>query len=97
MLDKYLKEKAVYYVNESAYDGFVGNRQDYHDYKTLKSCGATREEDKFFTELHYRKVPIKGGQILVLAPREYQNLPTEEYVHWSGYRVLDNDLKHLQL
>ena len=97
VLDKYHQKKNIYYVNDSAYDGFVGNRQDYHDYKTLKSAWAVRENDRFFTELHYRQVPIKGGLVLVLIPEQYQNLPTEEYVHWSGYRIRDNQLRHLQL
>jgi excisionase family DNA binding protein len=97
VLDKYYKKKDVYYINDSAYDGYVGNRQDYHDYKTLSSIGAVMEGDRFFTELHYRKVAVKGGYILTITYEQYMNLPKEEYMHWSGFRVPDNQLRHLQL
>ena len=96
-LDKYYQKKDIYYINDSAYDGFVGSRQDYHDSKTLKSIGAVMAGDKFFTELHYRKVPVRGGFVLTITYEQYDNLPPEEYVHWSGYRVSENQMKHLQL
>ncbi|MFA5793921.1 MAG: helix-turn-helix domain-containing protein [Candidatus Brocadiia bacterium] len=96
-LDKYYKRKDLYYVKDSAYDGFVGSNQDYHDFKTLKSIHADMPNDKFFAELHYRKISVQGGFILALTPKQYENLPTEEYVHWSGFRVPDNQLRHLQL
>lgn len=97
VLDKYYKKKDVYYVNESAYDGFVGNRQDYHDYKTLRSLNAIKKGDIFFAQLHYRKVTVKGGYILTITYEQYANLPKEEYAYWSGFRVPDNQLRHLQL
>jgi excisionase family DNA binding protein len=96
-LDKYHKRKDVYYVKDSAYDGLVGGRQEYHDYKTLKSIHAEMPRDKFFAELHYRKVSIRGGFILALTPKQYASLPTEEYVHWSGFLIPTNQLRHLQL
>ncbi|MDI6788173.1 MAG: hypothetical protein QME51_07365, partial [Planctomycetota bacterium] len=36
------KEPTVYYVRDSAYDGFVGSRKDYYDYKALKSIHSVR-------------------------------------------------------
>ncbi|MBI4712306.1 MAG: helix-turn-helix domain-containing protein [Planctomycetes bacterium] len=106
-LDKYYKNKDTYYVKDSAYDGFVGSKQDYHDFKTLRSLPewlggqagihADMPNDKFFAELHYRKVSIKGGFILALTHKQYEDLPTAEYVHWSGFRVPDKQLRHLQV
>jgi excisionase family DNA binding protein len=97
VLDKYHKEKEVYYVTESAYDGFVGNRQMYHDYKTLRSWKAIPKGDKFFGELHYRKMPVKGGFILTITHEQYTNLPKEEYNHWSSFQIHDKELKQLEL
>jgi len=94
VLDKYYRKKDVYYVKDSAYDGFVGNRQDYHD---SKCWGVVIPPGTGFYELHYRKVPVKGGFILALTYGQYENLPKEEYVHWSGFRVPHNQLRHLQL
>ena len=97
VLDKYHQKNEVYYVNENAYDGFVGNRQMYHDYKTLGSLQAIRKGDKFFAALHYRKVSVKGGFVLTITYEQYRNLPNEEYAHWSGFRVPDKQLRHLEL
>ena len=97
VLDKYYKRKDVYYVTDSAYDGFVGNRQAYHDYKTLRSLRVIPKDDRFFAELHYRKVPVKGGFLLTITHEQYGNLPPEEYVHWSGFRVPENQLRQMQL
>jgi excisionase family DNA binding protein len=97
VLSKYHKKQEIYYVNESAYDGFVGDRQNYHDYKTLRSLNAIKKGDRFFAELHYRKIAVKGGFIIALTPEQYANLPGDEYVHWSGLRVPENQLRHLQL
>ncbi|MBI4713355.1 MAG: hypothetical protein HY762_08675, partial [Planctomycetes bacterium] len=94
---KYRNDKTVYYVDESAYDGFVGNRQNWHDYKTLRSLRYIPKMDLFFAGLHYRKVPVKGGFVLALTYEQYENLPTEEYVHWSGFIISKDQLRHLQL
>jgi len=97
VLDKYYKKDDVYYVRDSAYDGYVGNRQNYHDYKTLRSLQAIRRGYRFFGELHYRKVAVKGGFVLTITYEQYMNLPPEEYIYWSGYRLTDNQLRQLQL
>ncbi|MBI5778816.1 MAG: helix-turn-helix domain-containing protein [Planctomycetes bacterium] len=97
VLDKYRKKNEVYYVTDSAYDGLVGSRQAYHDYKTLRSLKAIPKDDRFFAEVHYRKVPVKGGFILTISFEQYQKLPREEYVHWSGFRVPDKQLRQMQL
>jgi len=97
VLDKYRKKNQVYYVTDSAYDGFVGSRQAYHDYKTLRSLKAIPKDDRFFAEVHYRKVPVKGGFVLTISYEQYACLPKEEYVHWSGYRVPDRQLRQMQL
>ena len=97
VLDKYHNKRDVYYVTESAYDGLVGNRQMFHDYKTLRSLQAIPKDDRFFAEMHYRKVPVKGGFVLTISFEQYQKLPREEYVHWSGFHVPDNQLRQMQL
>jgi excisionase family DNA binding protein len=97
VLDKYHKEEDIYYVNESAYDGFVGNRQMYHDYKTLRSLKAIGKGDKFFAGLHYRKMPVKGGFVIVLTPQQYAALPRKEYDHWSGFWINEREISRLRL
>jgi excisionase family DNA binding protein len=96
-LDKYRKDNRKYYVTENAYDGFVGNRQAYHDYKTLRSLQAINKSDRFFAELHYRKVPVGGGFVLTISYEQYACLPKEEYAHWSGFRVQEKQLKGMEL
>ncbi|MBI5779943.1 MAG: helix-turn-helix domain-containing protein [Planctomycetes bacterium] len=97
VLDKYRKDNRKYYVTENAYDGFVGSRQAYHDYKTLRSLQAIPKGDILFAEAHYRRVPVKGGFILTISYEQYACLPKEEYAHWSGYHIPDKQLKQLQL
>jgi excisionase family DNA binding protein len=97
VLDKYRKEDKVYFVNESAYDGFVGNRQMYHDYKTLRSWDAIPKADIVFAELHYRKVPVKGGFAIVLTPSQYEDLPRKEYDHWSSFLINERELAKLRM
>ncbi|MBI4711875.1 MAG: helix-turn-helix domain-containing protein [Planctomycetes bacterium] len=86
-LDKYRNDKTVYYVDESAYDGFVGNRQNWHDYKTLRSLRYIPKMDLFFAG---------GGFVLALTYEQYENLPPAEHDHWSGYRVPDKEIRNLE-
>ncbi|MFH1226701.1 MAG: helix-turn-helix domain-containing protein [Planctomycetota bacterium] len=88
VLDKYRKDKAKYYVHEEAYQGRVGSKQDYQDVHTLKSLRHQISGVKPFTELRYRKVIAPDGQhALAVSHKDYQQLPVEEYVHWSNFLI----------
>ena len=88
VLNKYRQESSKYYLHEQAYDGWVGNKQQYHD----KLAGKDRSDkpgrpDKLFIDLHYRKVALKGGYSIVLTPHQYENLPPEEQSHWMNFWI----------
>jgi len=85
-LDKYRKDKAKYYLQEEAFQGWVGDKQDYHDVQFLGRKGLAGP--KPFYNLHYRKiVTSEGHPALGISHKDYQNLPTEEYVYWSGFII----------
>ena len=70
-----------------ASQGWVGNKQDYHDVQTLGRKNLP-VGDRVFYNLHYRKVVTpEGHQALAISARDYALLPTEEYVHWSGFLI----------
>lgn len=86
VLDKYRKDRTKYYVQDEAYQGWVGSNQDYHDVQTLGKKNLLGE--KPFYNLHYRKVLTpEGHNALVISHKDYQQLPTEEYVHWSEFII----------
>jgi len=87
VLDKYRKDTTKYYLQKEAYQGWVGNKQDYHDVQTLGKKNLPAGS-KVFVNLRYRKVVITEGQpALAVRHKDYQNLPREEYVHWSNYLI----------
>jgi excisionase family DNA binding protein len=93
------KDADKYYLHEQAYDGWVGNRQEYHACLSRKS-GRRQDKlagkesntkpgntDKLFVDVHYRKVALKGGYSIVLTPHQYENLPLEEQKHWMNFLI----------
>ncbi|MDI6788150.1 MAG: helix-turn-helix domain-containing protein, partial [Planctomycetota bacterium] len=97
VLDKYRNDPQTYYIKDSAYDGFVGSRKDYYEYQTLVSMHRVKEGDRFFVELHYRKVPVKGGVILVLTNKQVQSIPVKEQNHWMKCELTEDKLKAIEL
>ena len=88
VLDKYRKDKARYYIQEEAYQGWVGNKQDYQDIHTLKSLRHEISGVRPFAELRYHKVIAPDGQhSLAVSHKDYRQLPAEEYVHWSNFLI----------
>ena len=88
VLDKYLKDRTKYYLQQEAYQGWVGSKQDYHDIHTLKSLQRRTNGIKTFDKLHYRRVITpEGHHALAVRHQDYQQLPTEEYVHWSNFII----------
>jgi len=97
VLERYRQESKSgqkYYLHEQANDGWLGNRQDYHDIKVLKS--APRDDTKKplppnyrpFAEVHYRKIKLKDGRVVIaLTPEQYKNIPTIEYAHWASFII----------
>ena len=88
VLNKYRQDTAKYYLNEQAYDGWVGSRKEYYDsYKD-----RDLRTGKPFVDIHYRKVAVRGGYLIVLTPRQYEDLPSEEHRHWMNFLI---HTKHL--
>lgn len=87
VLDKYRKNKIKYYLQEEAYQGWVGNKQDYQVFQNIIKRKVT-PYIKLFANLHYRRVITSSGHsALAISHRDYAKLPTEEYVYWSGYII----------
>jgi excisionase family DNA binding protein len=87
VLDKYRKEPTKYYLQDEAYQGWVGNKQDYNDVQTLGKKNLPAGA-KVFSNLRYRKVVIAQGQpALAIRHKDYQELPREEYNHWSNHII----------
>ena len=83
------KSGQKYYLHNQAFDGRVGNRQDYHDIKTLTSMKRKLPKGyKPFVDIHYRKVTLKDGMLaIVLKPDQYKNLPNIEQKHWVKFAI----------
>jgi len=81
------KDTTKYYLQDEAYQGWVGNKQDYNDVQTVGKKNLPAGA-KVFVNLRYRKVVIaEGHPALAVRHKDYQNLPQEEYVHWSKYII----------
>jgi len=87
VLDKYRRNKTKYYLQEEAYQGWVGSKQDYQDAKNTVKRKLT-PDIRLFANLHYRKVVTPDGHsALAISHKDYQELPKEEYIHWSGFII----------
>ncbi|MEW6027318.1 MAG: helix-turn-helix domain-containing protein [Planctomycetota bacterium] len=94
VLDKYRKDKSKYYIEEEAYQGWVGSREDYNYMQkllTILGKGA-RHTAPFgriaFYDVHYRKVVTRDGHSAIsISFRDYDKLPPEEYEYWSRFRI----------
>jgi excisionase family DNA binding protein len=94
VLDKYIKNKTKYYLQEEAYQGWVGNKQDYQQAQN----GLKRKlhpDILWFANLRYRKVITPDGHsALAIEHKDYQGLPKEEYIYWSGFIIPDRPGKN---
>ena len=96
-LDKYKKDKAKYYIEDEAYQGWVGNKEDFNYMQKVSAMlgRGAREAAGLahlaFYHLHYRKVVTpEGHPALAIHHKDYESLPSEEYVHWSGFLIWDS-------
>ncbi len=87
VLSKYRKETDKYYLREQAFDGCVGSKQEYLDLRSGKNKDKPAKGYKPFVDIHYRKVAVTGGYVILLTPKQYENLPPEEQKHWMGFWV----------
>ena len=89
VLDKYRKDKKKYFLQEEAYQGWVGNKQDYHDAQNT----VRRQQQPYirlFANLHYRRVITPSGHpALAISHRDYQELPKEEYIYWAVFIIVE--------
>jgi len=85
VLSKYRKETDKYYLREQAFDGWVGSKQEYQDLHARSSKAKPVKGYKPFVDIHYRKVAVTGGYVILLTPNQYENLPPEEQKHWMGF------------
>lgn len=87
VLDKYRKDTAKYYIQDEAYQGKVGSKADY---RAVQSLGRRNipAETRVFAELRYRKlVTQEKSAALAVHHKDYDQLPRQEYDHWSNYRI----------
>ena len=89
VLGKYRKDKTKYYLQDKAYHGLVGSKQDYQDVQTMGKEHITKYLDsKVFYNVRYRKMLTpQGHQAIAISHKDYQQLPPEEYRHWSNHII----------
>ncbi|MFA5794028.1 MAG: helix-turn-helix domain-containing protein [Candidatus Brocadiia bacterium] len=97
VLNKYKTDKAKYYIEDEAYQGWVGNRDDFNYMQKVSAFlgrGARQVAGLariVFYHLHYKKVVTpEGHPALAIHHKDYESLPPEEYVHWSNYQIWDS-------
>ncbi|MBI5779688.1 MAG: helix-turn-helix domain-containing protein [Planctomycetes bacterium] len=92
VLDKYRKDPVEYYINEDVYQGWVGSNKDHHYVqKLLEIAGRKRWHAvgrMIYYNIHYfRMITPEGRPALAVSHRDYQEMPDEQYVHWSGFII----------
>ena len=94
VLDKYRKDKTKYYLQEEAYQGWVGSKEDYNYMQNLltllgKGAKASAPLGRIaFYDVHFRKVVTKDGHPAIsISQRDYSELPAGEYEYWSRFRI----------
>ncbi|MBI5779276.1 MAG: helix-turn-helix domain-containing protein [Planctomycetes bacterium] len=94
VLDKYRKDKTKYYIQEEAYQGWVGSKEDYNYMQGLltllgKGVRHTAPLGRIaFYDVHFRKVVTKDGHPAVsISQLDYGELPAGEYEYWSRFRI----------
>ena len=98
VLAQYRKDPK-YYVQESAYHGRLGLKQEHYDVHTLKSVKWSMKPEMqhkverslgIFHELKFWKVKLKDGSlVIVLDPRTYEILPPAEKGKWQSYQIVN--------
>jgi len=101
VLGKYRLDNETSYLRENAYDGFVGRRADYLKLKKMQALPyykiLKRISPPLFAEVHYRKIVVGGGNIVVLTPNQYEHLPPAEHRYWAGYVLSEKQLELLRM
>jgi len=92
VLDKYRglsQSTQPYYLIEQANDGWVGSRQDKYDQQVLKSAKKRLPAGYLpFVDVHFRKGRLKDGTaVILLTPKQFQNLPNIEQKHWQSFLI----------
>ena len=94
VLDRYRKDKTKYYLQEEAYQGWVGSKEDYNYMQGLltilgKGVRHTTPLGRIaFYDVHFRKVVTKAGHPAIsISQRDYDELPAQEYEYWSRFRI----------
>ena len=96
VLDKYRKDRTKYYIEDEAYQGWVGNKENFNYMQKVTAMLGRGEREAVslsrvaFYHLHYKKVVTpEGHPALAVHHKDYESLPAEEYVHWSHYQIWD--------
>jgi excisionase family DNA binding protein len=106
VLDKYRQDKTAvspanrgktkYYIEDEAYQGWVGNKEDFNYMQKVTAMMGRGERETIglsrvaFYHVHYRKVVTpEGHPALAIHHKDYESLPSEEYAHWSNYQIWD--------
>jgi excisionase family DNA binding protein len=100
VLEQYRKSPGVYYVNEAAFHGRVGKKEDrfyMHQERSL-SKGPKWSKNAFgkddfnppdkFAELYFWKTMMLAGEYaIVVDPRSFSSLPEKEQKKWHSYQI----------
>ena len=92
VMDKYRQDPVTYYIDEDAYQGWVGSKADHRYVQKLLEKSTDRKvyvfhEVQYYNIHYFRVVTPECQSALAVNHKAYQNLPTEEYVHWSGFLI----------
>ncbi|MBI4712632.1 MAG: helix-turn-helix domain-containing protein [Planctomycetes bacterium] len=89
VLNKYRKDKTKYYLQEEAYQGWVGSKEDYNFMQNALNVLGQGAKDAAalgqiaFYDIHYRKVVISGGPALAISEKDYAGLPPALFINFS--------------
>ena len=92
VLDKYRSDPVEYYINEDACQGWVGSNKDHHYVQELleictRKSWRTMARGIYYNIHYFRIITPAGRPALAINHKEYQEMPTEQYVHWSGFII----------
>lgn len=88
VLDKYpdktdLPEGSKYYRHDDGHSGRVGNRRDWHDWKSGKKL--TKDD---FVDIFYNKIRLKDGQVVIVVQAdELERIPPSELKDWYPFQI----------
>lgn len=95
VMDKYRQDSRKYFLQDEAFHGKVGNKEEYYLYARERSVKSAvygihkfHPADNTFIELPYKKITLPDGRAAIAVDlKAYNRLPEEEKIHWMKYRI----------